>query len=50
MTFADCRLQMDSKLNDSYSHLTSLFQASDGGDDTKKSKQKKQHFMPLSNI
>ena len=44
MTFADCRLQMDRKLNDSYSNLTSLFQASDGGDDTKKGKQKKTAF------
>ena len=35
---------MDRKLNDSYSNLTSLFQASDGGDDTKKGKQKKTAF------
>lgn len=44
MKFADCRLQMDRKLNDSDYNLTSLFQASDSGDDAKKSKQKKKAF------
>lgn len=44
MKFADRRLQMDRKLNDSDYNLTSLFQASDSRDDAKKSKQKKKAF------
>ena len=44
MKFADRRLQMDRKLNDSDYNLTSLFQESDSRDDAKKSKQKKKVF------